>query len=968
MSERTERALLEYDTDAVADVIRRWYHVPILSVLMAFMFWVRVQAYDNFVSEDGTVMLSAVDSWYHWRTVLYSVENWPFTMPYEVWTGYPTGRYVGQFGTLFDGIIATVALIVGLGNPSEEVVFQVALLSVPVMAALVAIPTYLIGKRLGGRLAGILGVSLLALFPGTFLTRTTVGMLQHHVAEVLFMSVAVLAMMVALRVAEREKPVYEQFEDRDLNGLKRPLGYSALAGIALALYIWVWPPGVVLVGIFGLFFAISLSVDYVRGVSPDHTAFVGGVSLAVAGLFTLLLIEEWTTSVTSFGYLQPLLALGVAAGCAFMAWLARLWDSREFETWQYPVTVAGLIALAMAIVAIVLPDLFGTVISNVEQRLFFGQTDTTLTIAEAQPPANATEHVFREYRFAFYTAAVGLAALAARPFFGKEHRTEHLLVVVWALVITSMAFTQVRFNYYLVVVVAVCNAYLISLVVGWTDFSKISSVRDLQGYQVMTVAAVLLVLFVPLLVPAAGATAMQAGGSAGPSGDAITWEGANTWLAENTPEQGQWGGANESLEYYGTYDIPEDRDFAYPEGTYGILSWWDYGHLITVQGERIPHSNPFQQNARSSSAFFIADSEERSDLLLDALPAAGGQSVHDLSDEELAMLADDRTEQQENEEMRYVMIDDAMAGGKYDAIATWTGPGPDAYVSAEEVETTDGETITAPVRNDAYDETTLSKLYYDDSSGMESYRLVHESGETTQFVSAAYRVDGDWQPLVINREYTLRLQFQLGQLQQNPDIEVAIYDQREASSVKTYERVEGAQLVGEADPGETVHAEIELTAQESERTFIYSQETTADEDGSFELTVPYATSEDLGIEDGYTDGDVIAEGEYEITAGEGTASAEVSEEAIYGGGTVETTLEEPSEGTNGDGDEATETDTEDEDETENETADGENDADTEAGNDAENGSDTEDGSDGENGNDTDDENESSDDEDADDSD
>lgn len=905
MSERTERAYAGYDTDAVVELLQRWYHVPVLSVLVAFMLWVRVQAYDNFVTEEGTVMLSAVDSWYHWRTVVYSVENWPFTMPYDVWTGYPTGRYVGQFGTLFDQLIATVAVLVGLGNPSEATVFQVALLSVPVMAALVAIPTYLIGARLGGRLGGLFGVALLALFPGTFLTRTTVGMLQHHVAEVLFMSAAVLAMIVALRVAEQEKPVYEQIEDRDIEGLKRPLGYSALAGIALALYIAVWPPGVVLVGIFGIFFAISLSVDYLRGVSPDHTAFVGAVSLGVAGLVALLLVEEWTTSVTSFGYLQPLLALGVAAGCLFMAWLARLWDARAFETWQYPVTIFGLIVLVSGALALVLPDLFGTVVSNVEQRLFFGQTDTTLTIAEAQPPENLSEHVYGEYRFAFYTAVFGLLALAARPFLGQELRTEYLLVVVWALVITSMAFTQVRFNYYLAVVVAVCNAYLIGLVIGWAELSKITSLRNIQGYQVMLGAGLLLVLFVPLLVPAAGATAIQAGGAAGPSGDAITWEESNAWLAESTPEQGQWGGADEDLEYYGSYDIPEDRNFDYPEGTYGVISWWDYGHLITVQGERIPHSNPFQQNARSSSAFFLADSEERSDLLLDALPAAGGEDVHDRSDEELGALA--AAGEEENEEMRYVMVDDAMAGGKFPAIATWTGPGYESYLGQQEIAVGEGESATVQGLDERYDETTLSKLYYDDAAEMESYRLVHESPEQTQFVSvAAQNEEDEWVTIATNRELTPQLYQQL-LLYEQQGIEIATFDEREASSVKTYERVEGAQLEGEAEPGETVITELELTAQESERTFTYSQETTADEDGSYELTVPYATSEDLGTAEGYTDSDVIAAGDYEITAGNETASADVSEEAIYAGETVEIVETEETDGDEADAtDEATE--------------------------------------------------------------
>jgi len=88
-----------------------------------------------------------IDSWYHWRTINWTAENYPYTMPYEVWTGFPTGNYVGQFGTLFDQLIVTVAMIVGLGDPSQQTLYTVSLLSIPVMAALVAIPVFYAGRR-----------------------------------------------------------------------------------------------------------------------------------------------------------------------------------------------------------------------------------------------------------------------------------------------------------------------------------------------------------------------------------------------------------------------------------------------------------------------------------------------------------------------------------------------------------------------------------------------------------------------------------------------------------------------------------------------------------------------------------------------------------------------------------------------------------------------------------------------------
>jgi len=59
---------------------------------------------------DGEVLFHGNDPWYHYRSVSYTVRNWPATMPFDPWTYFPYGNASGQFGTLFDQIIATAAL------------------------------------------------------------------------------------------------------------------------------------------------------------------------------------------------------------------------------------------------------------------------------------------------------------------------------------------------------------------------------------------------------------------------------------------------------------------------------------------------------------------------------------------------------------------------------------------------------------------------------------------------------------------------------------------------------------------------------------------------------------------------------------------------------------------------------------------------------------------------------------------
>ena len=72
------------------------------------------------------------------------------------------------------------------------------------------------------------------------------------------------------------------------------------------------------------------------------------------------------------------------------------------------------------------------------------------------------------------------------------------------------------------------------------------------------------------------------------------WYETLRWMRDNTPDPG--------VDYCGMYEGKfllnetfEGRGvYAYPSSTYGVMSWWDYGHVITWVAHRIPNANPFQ--------------------------------------------------------------------------------------------------------------------------------------------------------------------------------------------------------------------------------------------------------------------------------------------------------------------------------------------------------------------------------------
>ncbi|PSQ45955.1 oligosaccharyl transferase, archaeosortase A system-associated [Halobacteriales archaeon SW_7_68_16] len=914
-------------SESVLATFGRWYTVPAVGAIMAFMLWVRLQAMDRFV-RGGDVFFAGNDAYYHFRAVSYTVRNFPSTITYETWTRFPTGTYVGQFGTLFDQLIATAALIVGLGSPSDQTIAMTVLVAPAVFGALVAVPVYFAGRRLGGRGGAVGGVLLLALLPGTFLRRSTVGFADHHVAEVLLQTAALAATMVALGVAARDKPIYTQFFDRSAwSGLRPTVLWSAAAGLLTALYMSVWPPGVVFVGILGIFFVVGVSLDSLTGRSPEHLAIVGVVMGLVTAVLTAVQIEVTSFGAAAQSLLQPVLALSLAVGAASLAVVSRVLDRRDAPAGSLVGVVVTVGAIGFGLVAVALPGLFNTIVNNATRAFLLGQSDTTLTIAEAQsyPLDRFPAILLGQYGLAYISAFVGLAGMVGHVLLSEEYEHEILLVAIWFVMLTLMAFTQRRFQYYLAAGIVLSNAYVIGVVIRRIGFPSLSEdASAIKAYHVLTVLIIGIVLLSTLVVPPANVVAAST--QTGPSSSVI-WDESGDWMQANTPAPGKYANPDgEALDYYGTTGLQDDLE--YPEGAYGVVSWWDYGHWITVEAERIPIANPFQENARAASSFLQANTEARANAVLEALPSTNPSTLDEKSTADIESIVADRPDQEAGEDTRFVMIDDQTVGGKFGAVTQWSTP-PDvrayqdatpgdrfgAYYNRTTVSVGENETAQLLAPSDRYRDAIISELYFEDATGLEHYRLVHETDRYSIVGSRAIpnqRAPGGFvsRPLDSIRPNTAA--WRNGWTQDIQNISTAVSRGRSIpvgsgqfmfganveATVKTFERVPGATVSGTVERNNTtVSVGVPLQA-DTGRTFRYTQRASVDDDGRFSVTVPYATDNALGPADGYTNTSVVPTGNYTVASGFislggqsqpiGTLGTfDVPERAVVEGGTVD---------------------------------------------------------------------------------
>jgi len=512
---------------------------------------------------------------------------------------------------------------------------------------------YYVGRYFGDWKTGILASGFTAAVSGQFYTVSLYGYIDHHIAEVLFSTLFCLLYCYAL-VSARDAAI----DLKQIAAQRKVLFLAFVAGIGYLLGLFVMPTMILFALIAGVYTVVQFVIDAYRGHSGEYLLVVNSIVFVTASVGLLIFgIKDPALNLSTYSLGHIYAYLGLVAGTVILYLISRYFSGKN--RWYFPAALAGCAAAGVLILSIAVPQIYGLLIASLFN--FFGQAPVTQTVLEAMgwSPGDA----WSSFNYGLLLFAGGFLVLIWKNF--KNVRPHQIFVLAWSAVIVFSTWQHMRYEYYLAINIALLSAILagfaaeqawpaVHRAVGTARNSRNAESKDstisLEGrkksskkakkaaagtaasdYPVLGFLAVVVliaVLFVGTSVFDIYASASLGGIRLDPD-----WEESLVWMGNNTPDPG--------VQYLGQYD---QQTFVYPAQSYGVMSWWDYGHMITYIAKRIPNANPFQSGVSGpdgAAAFFVTTSEDTADTI------------------------------RGNDGIRYVVTDILMDVSKFPAMATW---------------------------------------------------------------------------------------------------------------------------------------------------------------------------------------------------------------------------------------------------------------------------------------------------------
>ena len=664
--------------------------------------------YDQVFGGDW-IKFTSIDAYYHMRLVDTLVYNFPSLTHFDPFFIYPDGINVSGLH-FFDWLLSGIIWVIGLGSPSQHTVDVIGAYFPAILAALVVIPVFFLAKALFNKWAGVIAAALAAVLPGEFLGRSILGFTDHHVAEILFSTTAVLFLILAIKEADQRKLTFSHLLQRDWKTVGRPLVYSLLAGIFLGLYLITWQGSLLFVFIIALYFVIQSIIDHMKRKTMDHLGIIGFILFLVALIIFMPIspVRLLPTAVV-IAVLIPLVLAGVS----------RLISVIRLKPIFYPLSLVVIGGAFLAIYNATDPQTLGKMLSLFS--IFNPAGATAATTLEMQPflsPQGSftTAIAWGNYTTGFYISLCLLAYLVFyKAIVRRQSSREENLFLVWSVVILIATLVQRRFAYYFVINVAILTAYASWLAIWYSGLrtlvnrreasadgvsenarSKVKKRhRESQGITIYHINTVLAIIVVCVLILSFNIVEARKTASAARFAPSDAWQESLLWMKANTPEP-----FDDPDAYYKLYEPPPPgEDYNYPESAYGIMSWWDYGYWITRTAHRLPITNPSQASKPITRVAKIFLSQE----------ASLTQAIQRLKEEDVS-LTENKQEIMEELESSYIIADFATATTKFWAVITWAGQEQGEYFGIYYLPY-EGQLVPIQVFYPRYYQSMLIRLY-----------------------------------------------------------------------------------------------------------------------------------------------------------------------------------------------------------------------------------------------------------------
>jgi dolichyl-diphosphooligosaccharide--protein glycosyltransferase len=622
----------------------------LLLVFMGISFLLRaIPAF--YIKDPGFFYIYDSDTWFNLRQIEVMVNNYPLYNWFDPMTAYPAGKVI-EWGPLFPFIAATLCIITGATTVSK-IIYVSAWVS-PLLAILMVPVIYVLGKTVWDWKAGLVGAGLISVISFRFYFPSSYGFVDHHIAEVLFSSLFLLTYIYCINYV-KTKPI-------DLHSPKTlvfPVLLSLVAGIFYFFAIITATTVLLILPAIVIYTFVQIVIDYFSSQGSLYLLLLnsGAFSLVIV---LLLFFGVKTEGLSVTGYSIAL----IYANLVLIVETAVLYGISAIGRGKRWVFLLSLIGLGTGGFYIIQNNPLFQPIINQGIGLFFGRSEYSIAVQETLPWSLAT--AWANFNVSLVLMAGGLLVLGY--YLVKERKPEHVLLLLWSVVMLLATIQYRRFEYFSTVPIVLLSAICITEPYTWMR-SDLTHLMNAGGFRISTssndgdttgparqkeipsstgsrkkrkkatspsqttgivilwakrVTYSIVIILTIVLVSISGLQDYQYAMSFSSRELSNDWIESLAWIKSNTPLP--------MIDYYAKYD---DAGFSYPAGSYGIMAPWNAGHWITFFAHRIPITNPFQNSLggdHGAAAFFLSENESRAD---DILRSLGGRYV--ITDSRMAM-------------------------------------------------------------------------------------------------------------------------------------------------------------------------------------------------------------------------------------------------------------------------------------------------------------------------------------------